>query len=202
MNNNESDPELITKSAEIIKSIPPEKWAYIMSLFPTWESHSEVHDRFEKSFAASLKGDPEMVKACEADREAVKRNIAVFHGVAKAVAIKDPSILETLGAGQTTVRTSSAPVLTDPRDLKVFFDPEGHLLVSVSSVARAKGYQVWVCDGDPNVEANWRLAASSSSCRKIEVQGLNRTKANWFKVRAVRGNMTGPWSNCVSLPPS
>ena len=203
--NHVSDPEMITKSAAVNESLTPEKYAYLLSLLPTPQSYSELHNRFEASYTAALsgKGDPEKVKACEADRNALNQCLAILLGVAKAVTVKDPTVPQALGLAHVLEKTAApAAALTEPHDFKVIYDPKGQLVASVTRVPAAKGYQVWACEGDPNIEANWKLAASSTNCKGIVVPGLNRGKPNWLKIRAIRGNTVGPWSNYVALSPS
>lgn len=198
--NNVPDPEMIAKSAAVTVAFTPERYAYLLSLLPTPESYIELHNRFEGSYAASLKGDPAKVKACEADRLAINKNLSILLGVAKAAALNDPNVPEALGLGSLTGKTAAwAGALTEPHEFKVVYTPKGQIRGSVARVAGAKGYQIWLCDSDPNLEANWRLVASSPNCKGIAITGLNRGKPNWLKIRAMRGNNAGPWSNLVSL---
>jgi hypothetical protein len=196
------DPEMIAKSAAVSEVFTPEKYAYLLTLIPTPQSYVEIHERYEASYAASLKADPEKVKACEADRQAINQDLSILHALAKAVAVKDPTVPESLGLDPKHEKAAPSVVtLTAPRDFKVVYTPEGKIIASVTRVEGAKGYQVWACDSDSNakLEENWRLAASSSNCKKIEITGLTRGKSAWLKVRAMRGNTAGPWSNYVSL---
>ncbi len=198
--NNVPDPEMIAKSAAVTVAFTSERYAYLLSLLPTPESYIELHNRFEGSYAASLKGDPAKVKACEADRLEVNRDLTILFGLAKALALKDPSVQEALGLGSVPEKTPvPAVVLTEPNDFKVVYSPKGLITASVTRVPGAKGYQVWACDSDPNIESNWRLAAASPKCKGIALTGLSRAKSNWLKIRAMRGNAAGPWSNFVAL---
>ena len=53
-------------------------------------------------------------------------------------------------------------------------------------------YEVqWFTDADMTLMAGSATATKS----EIEVEGLERGKAYWFRVRAVRGSKTGPWSD-------
>jgi hypothetical protein len=195
-----SDPEIIAKSAAMAQAFTPEMYACIVSLLPTPQGHAEVHGRLESGYPAFLKGDPEKVKAFEADRSAVKQNLAIIQGLAKVLTIKDPTVLESLHLGQVAEKSSGVNVaVATPSDFKVFYDPNGQIHASVAKVAGAKGYQVWACDGDPNLESNWRLAASSSTCKGMVLTGLNRGKINWLKIRGMRGNVAGPWSHYICL---
>ena len=177
--------------------------ADLMSLLPTRESYAEDHDRLETSFAASLKGDPEKQKDCEANRKAVDQELSILLGLAKVLAVKDPTILEAFGSAHANTPPSAPPRLTAPKDFDLFYDRKtGHLFASATKVAGAKGYQIWGCDGDPKIDANWRLLTSSHRCRGIEVPGLDRSKTNYLKVRAVRGvNEFGPWSKLFQVDP-
>jgi hypothetical protein len=198
---NVPDPEMVVKSAAVTVAFTPEKYAHLISLLPTSQGYAALHERYEASYAAALKGDPEKVKACEADRQAVNKDLSILFGVAKVVAIVDPTVPEALGLGPITEKTSApAGDLSEPTGFKVIYDPKGEITASMARVIGAKGYQLWGCDSDPSIEANWKMVASSTNCRKIVIPGLNRAKANWLKARAIRGKTVGPWSNIVFLP--
>lgn len=199
--NNASHPELIAKSAAVAEAFTQEMYEYLVSLIPTPQSYREKHTRLTESYTASLT-DPEMAKECEAQSKLVNQEYSIIHTVAKAVTAKDPEAPSKLGLVTTPDKNTHAMVsLSEPRGFKVLYAPNGQLVASVTRVANAKGYQVWACEGDPNLEANWKLVASSSACRGIVVPGLNRGKSNWLRIRGMRGNVAGPWSNCVSLSP-
>jgi len=198
--NNASDPEMIAKSAVVAKEFTPEKYAYLLSLLPHPDAFSERHSRFEANYPAALTGDPEKIKEFQADRKAVDSDLTLLVGLAKVLAAKDPSVSESLGLGRLAERTAAAPVaLSEPHGFRVAYDPKGHLIASVARVPGAKAYEVWVCDGDTSIESNWRLAASSFTCKSIVVTGVNRAKSNVLKIRGVSGTGPGPWSKWVSL---
>ncbi len=195
-------PELITKIAAIAAWLTPERHAYLMSLFPTPESITGLNNRLETNYPAALKGDPEKTKAYEEDQKAAARELLLVHGLAKLFALKDATVAETLGIGRAAEKTTAAVVeLAHPLNFRLTFDTKGQLFASVAKVAGAKGYQVWACDGDPSIEGNWKLVASSPNCRGILIAGLSRSKFNVLRARAMRGHSAGPWSNWVSLDP-
>lgn len=201
--NNVSDPELIAKSAAMVEAFTPEKYAYLLSLLPTPAGFTELHNRLEANYPAALKGDSEKAKAFEADRKALYCDLSLIHVLAKAVAVKDATVPESLGLGHITEKAAHVtPSLTTPHDFKVVFDRAGQPYASVNKVPGAKGYQVWACDDDPSSEANWKLLTSSTGCKGIPITGLNRGKFNLLKIRAMRGTVAGPWSNWVSLDPT
>jgi len=202
--NNDSHTEIIAKSAMLLGGLTQEMFDYLISLMPTPGKYSEIHERFEASFAGSLKGDPEKVKACEIDRQEMNENLAILHWLVKAAAIKDPTLPEKLGIGRTAERAApTAPTISSPKDLRITYDSKGgQAYLSLSKLAGAKIYEIWACDGDPSVEANWRLLDTSSKCQKIPIMGLNRTKTNFLKVRGKSGSIFGPWSYYISIDPA
>jgi hypothetical protein len=201
---NENDHDLIARSASVVQAFTPEVYAYLVSLLPTPDGMQASHNSYTASYAGFLAGDPEKAKECEAQRAAVCEGLSILLGLAKAVTVKDPKVPEALNLGAAPTRKSSTSAeLSQPNGFKVVFDTSGHITASVEKVKSARGYEVWLCDGDPNLETNWRLAASSPTCRKIIVSGLDRSKSNWLRSRAMGGKGTaGPWSNLVNLPPT
>lgn len=200
--NHDSHPEVIAKSAAVTEVLTADRYAYMLSLVPNPESLSNDHNRYEATYSASLKGDPEKVKACEAERVAMSQNLAILHGLAKLLVVKDPTVMEKLGFGKLPEKAAASHNIDSPHGFKILFDPQGNLFATVGKVAGAKGYELWVCDGDPNIESNWRLGLFSLNCKKIPITGLNRTRKNWLKIRGIRGNTAGPWSYFQSVNPA
>lgn len=196
---NEGNPELIAKSATLLQVYTPEFYAHLVSLIPKPEQVQENHNNCAASYAALLAGDPEKAKEFEAHRQALNEGLTLLLGLGKAVGVKDPKVPEALRLSSVSSKTTNAKSLSRPTDFKVTYTPDGHLLASVSKVASARGYQVWGCDEDPNVEANWRMVASSPSCRGIVIT-IDRSKNNWLKIRAMKGKgVAGPWSNIINM---
>lgn len=197
-----SHPELISKSAAINGSYNTNIFNRMVSLIPSPQFYSELHERYAANFAAFLQGDAEKIKACEEDRQLIDQNLSLLLALAKVITAKDPSLQEAFGLNHSAERTAtSAASLERPKDLRISFDKNGHPEVSVTRMANAKGYEVWVCDGDPTLEQNWRLLVWSTKCQKIPITGVNRTQINWLRIRGKRGDAVGPWSNPISLNP-
>lgn len=195
--------EMIAKSAAVAQALTPELYAYILSLLPTPQSYAEMHERYEASFAGSLKGDSEKVKLCEEFCDALKKDLAVIAGVAKAVSHKDPTVPGKLALGQLVERgAGSATIPGDAKDFEIYFDRKGRQFAKLSKITGAKGYEIWSCDGDPSVESNWRLLVWSTGCQKIALPAMNRSKVNFLKVRGKGSKGVGPWSNVISLDPA
>jgi len=200
--NEMGDHEVIAISATVNGAFTAELYAYLLSLLPTPSTFAALSSRLEANYAGFLKGEPEKVKEFEADRKALNCELTQMRALAKAVAIKDPEIPGKLGLGPLTEKTAVSGPLGAPEGFKVVFDAFGHLTATVKKVPGARGYQVWCCDGDPSIEANWRLVASAPNCKGIVITGLNRGKFTLLKVRALRATGAGPWSNWVSLDPT
>lgn len=197
--NNIPHPEMVAKSEEVRQVLTPELYNYLLSLIPNPQRYGQLHERFEGSLTGFLKGEPDMVKECEAAREELNQAISVIIGVGKAVSAIDPKVLEKLGPlAHKTSSTSTA--LTAAKDLRVYFDKNGVPYCSVTRLVGAKGYEIWFCVGDPSMEASWKLLTWSTSCQKISLEGINRTVTNYLRLRGKRGTEVGPWSNLVILP--
>lgn len=199
--NNVSDPEMVAKGAAVIEALTPEFYAYLLSLIPTRETITDLHTRFQESFAASLTGDSEKAKACEADRKAMDCDLSVILGFVKVVAIKDPTVTEKFSIGPLPLKAApSASALTIPRNFKLAYGVNlGELNASVSAVKTARGYQVWACEGDPSIAANWKMVGAATTCKGIVITGLTAGRLYWFKIRAMRGDGAGPWSALISM---
>ncbi|WP_224982422.1 hypothetical protein [Geomonas agri] len=193
-------PEMLAKSEEMRQIWTPELYAYLLSLLVTPEKYGELHNRFENSVTGFLKGDPEKVKECEEARGNLDKAMSIVQGLGKAVSPIDPTVQHKFGVPPPKA-PSAAAELTAAKDLRLFFDKSGQPYCSVSKLAGAKGYDLWFCEGEPSVDSNWKLLTWSSSCQGIYLNGLNRTKTNYLKLRGKRGNEVGPWSNMVILPP-
>ncbi|WP_183354029.1 hypothetical protein [Geomonas silvestris] len=170
---------------------------------PNVEKLLAATTRHQASYAGFLKGDAEMAKACEEDRLEVCKHIAQYRGIAKACSIVNPKVPAMLGFDSATEKTPSAAIiLAEVRDVRVTYNNFGQPVVSFAKVQNAKGYQIWISDGDPSIESNWRLYESATVCKGIVIPGLNRALFHWLKVRALRGKQAGPWSAAISIPNS
>jgi hypothetical protein len=75
----------------------------------------------------------------------------------------------------------------------------GTVFVSCSKVAAAGTYEYFVCDGDPTVADAWRSVGQFSTCRSIELSGLQPAKQTYIKVRCHGTGAPGPFSEYVGL---
>jgi|GEM_PF-2475061 len=197
------DSELVAQSATVSQVFTPDFHANLMSLMPGPDSFRTNQSTYASTFAGSLTGDAEQARACEIARQAVDRDMTILRGVVKVLGIKDPKVLEALSLGSSSSArgTAASETLSQPTGFKALFTPAGDLVGSVTRMKGAKWFQVWACDGDPTVEANWRLVASSASCRSIPIPGLDRSKNNYLKIRAMGSKGPGPWSHMINIEP-
>ncbi|WP_136513359.1 hypothetical protein [Geomonas edaphica] len=199
-NNNIPHPEMVAKSEEVRQGFTTEVRDYLVSLLLTPESYDVLHERFEKSVTGFYKGDPEKVKECEEARRDLEQAISVIQGVRKALSVVDPSVYEKPEDSHQKSSTAGA-ALAAAKDLRIFYDKGGQPYCSFTKLPGSKGHEIWFCTGEPGVEANWSLLMWSTTCQKMYLKGLNRTRTNYLKLRCKRGNEVGPWSNMIILPP-
>jgi len=202
--NNASPHEIVAQSPTVSKKFTQERYEHLVSLLPTPERFTAAVNSLEANYPGTLKGDSDKANEFEADRKTVCSFLYLLQGVAKVVSMKDPAVLESLGLGPVPEKgTHASVVLATPHGFKVIFDQKGQPFASVAKVQGAKGYQVWACDGEPSNEANWRMVAFSIVCKGIPIVGLDRTKYNQLRIRAIRGTgPLGPWSNYVNIEPA
>jgi hypothetical protein len=202
-NRDDDDAELIAKSAAVAQVFTPELHAYVLSLLPVPDLFRTNQNNYAASFTGYLTGNTEQQKECAVHRETVGKDMDVLQGVVKAVAIKDPKVLEAFGLAAQPVRAAHSSVVpSEATGFKVTFNSSGQMVGAVTKVKGAKWYQVWACDGDPTAEENWRLVVSSSTCRGITIAGLDRTKTNCLRIRAMGSKEPGPWSHMITIKPS
>lgn len=199
-----SNAEMVPVASTVTRTYTEEAHAYLLSLTTSPAAYRQAKERFVESYNASLDGDPEKIAACEADRKELNRHHLMLMGLAKLAAAQDPTVPEKLGLGpvaSSSTRTSSArPRLSKPENFKLKYGTkDGEMLGTVSYVKGAKMFEIWGCTGDPNLEENWNLLAAAPNCTGIAVKGLTPGTKYWFRIRAVRSNEVGPWSNYITL---
>jgi len=201
MSNKIPDSEMLPKSSAVSKAFTDETHKYLLSLLTNPGRYKAASDLFHASYNAVMEGDTEQIGPCEEHRKNLDREHALLLGLAKLAALQDPSIPEKLGLGQLGVKTVAvATAIPKPSNFRLAHSMNnGEMTGSVSSIKGVRMFEIWGCEGDPNLEQNWRLMAASPNCQRIAIKGLTPGTKYWFRVRAVRGNETGPWSNYITL---
>jgi hypothetical protein len=71
----------------------------------------------------------------------------------------------------------------------------GEVDLNWKAVAHGKAYQVEMTTTDPaDLNAEWTVALVSSKSR-VSVKNLTRGTMYWFRVKAISGDLTSPYSN-------
>jgi len=201
MPNKTPDSEMLPKSSAVSKAYTEETHNYLLSLLTNPGRFKEANDRFHASYNAVMEGDTDKVATCEADRKQLDREYLLLAGLAKVAAQQDPGVPEKLGLGPLGVKTATVatPVPKASNFKLVHGINSGEMTGSVSSIKGVRMFEVWGCEGDPNLEQNWKLMAASPNCQRIAIKGLTPGSKYWFRVRAVRSSGVGPWSNYITL---
>ena len=75
---------------------------------------------------------------------------------------------------------------------------EGSMTANMSTVKGAVLFYLYICSGDPSLEANWELYASLPQ-RNFKITDRVPGQNYWFKGRGYGVAGYGPWSAVVSL---
>lgn len=195
-----SDEEVIRTTGELITTLAndPSILQRMQTFFPDLEKFRSAHDRHRNLFAEVLGGKHEMEGDLEAARNHINTHLDVFHGMVALTGSHDPSITQSLGIVQPVTKRNSVLHLTSADNFRMVYD--GKMMVArANGVKGAKSYELWVCDGDPMIESNWRYLTNSTRINHIEVTGLTPGKLYYFRIRAICSHGNGPWSNFVSM---
>ncbi|MBX2980082.1 MAG: fibronectin type III domain-containing protein [Flavobacteriales bacterium] len=109
----------------------------------------------------------------------------------------DPELITSAGF---EMAASPKPVglLPAPKDVLALVRPfPGSLEVRFGGVKRRLAYQLYICDSDPLVEANWRLHTVTGKTR-VQVDGLESGKSYFFRVEALGAAGVSPVSDITS----
>jgi hypothetical protein len=111
----------------------------------------------------------------------------------------DLAVMLTSGFQAAATTRNRAP-LANPSILDVYPGNSAELVVKVTSIARAKCYEVRMATvGSGNVQGSWQTAGLFTAARSMKVSGLIPGTTYVFQVRAVGGSSGySDWSNPVS----
>lgn len=98
------------------------------------------------------------------------------------------------------VRRSSTPIGQLPAPPNVVATGTaytGQIIIRFGGVKGRSGYNVFICSGDPNVEANWRMLDFTSKNRYV-ANGLPSDVVHYFRVNAIGAAGASPMSDVTS----
>lgn len=199
-----TDPEAIRVTGAIVNALAkdPSIFDKLMSLMPKFDLLRDVHEGFQAKFYAAQGGGIEEVMACEAQRELLNKVFGTFAGIVRATSDDDPSVAKLLGLHQPPPikRSSSAQPLTSPTNPKLWHgDEHGIIFAKVTPSKGSRIIEIYICEGDPSVEENWKYYTGSARASRMEIRGLVPGTLYWFRFRSIGSAGHSPWSNYVSL---
>jgi hypothetical protein len=98
----------------------------------------------------------------------------------------------------TEAKREPLGLLPAPTDVRALVRPyPGSLEVRFGGVKGRSSYQLYICMGDPKVEANWKLHAITGKTRVI-VDGLTSDTTYYFRVTALGAAGYSPVSDLAS----
>ena len=124
--------------------------------------------------------------------------------VMRSVSENDPTFLTSVGlklkkrTRNKTHRQIMAMIAPSHPQVK-HAKESGAILFSCEKVAEAGTYDIWMCVGDPTVEASWQSAGQYKGCRGVRIAGLTPATQMYFKVRCHGAGDPGPCSEYVGI---
>ena len=162
----------------------------------------EAIERLQKAFDEAMSRDIHKL----AFRDTVRDELVVILGrIAMHVelaAMGDPTLLRASGFDMAQDRSvkSAAPVVMEAPELKLKHGPmPGTLIASAKPVNHAASYELIITDGDPSIQANYRVQGVHAHCTKIEIPGCTGGTNYWAMLRCIGPNGPGPWSAPVTI---
>ena len=127
----------------------------------------------------------------------LKGLLKVLAGYVQAISQGDKDTILSAGF---EVEKSPSPIgqLPAPPNVRAIVAPyPGHLEVKWGGVKGRTTYELWMTDGDPKVEANWKLQAVTSKNR-IVVEDLTSNTVYFFRVVAQGAAGASPVSDTAN----
>ncbi|GFO68229.1 hypothetical protein GMLC_18080 [Geomonas limicola] len=199
----------------------------LIVLLATMGSHISQHERYQDPFMDGVPNGPRFTELSQllqqaqveaATKDTAKRayleqfiqecivNIRIFVNFAeiRAARHKDQRYLEGLGLKKKeqkkrNARSSFGPTGA-PERFSVKHGPvSGSLLFMVARVVAAAHYDLEMCMGDPNNDADWHATGTFVTTRNIRLDGLEPGKVYYFRIRCLGPGGFGPWSNIIKI---
>lgn len=201
---NLSEPAFVTQSLAIVQGLTgntnyPLPWPDDL---PTLAELTTAQSQYSAAVTAAIDRDKAKIADRIAKRAVLEDMIRDLAPWLQKKANGDVAVMESTGYALTKPRTPVTNVPDAPTGLKLRLGKfPGSLVASAMAPQGAGSFETQVCTGDPAVEANWRTAAQTKSCRSIELAGLQRGVDHYVRIRAIGSKGPGPWSNIESAMP-
>ncbi|TGU71767.1 fibronectin type III domain-containing protein [Geomonas terrae] len=167
---------------------------------PDLEKIQQAHERHRSIFSEVLGGASEKEEELASARNYALNIINLLHGVALLTGKYDSNIPQKLDLvqQQPITKLGANAGLGATENFRLVY--EGQIIVARGSAVKgAKSYEIWICEGDPLTESNWRHHITSGCVNRIEMTDLTPGRLYYFRIRAVSSHATGPWSNFISM---
>jgi hypothetical protein len=187
------------------------------------EAHKGYQDKLPDEVSGPAKLRTLAAELHQADQEAVNKDrlklakckekqleaiisLQIFgqFAIMRAVSRRDTSYLDNIGIDRKKSPGSKRSIFQGPIGAPEVFTVKhgpnsGTLNFKIGSVKWAAHYDVYVCYGDPNDEASWKLAATFVNTRHTQIEGLVPGSVPLFRVRCLGPEGYGPWSNIIKI---
>lgn len=168
---------------------------------PTWAELSAGLAAYVDAKGKAADGDKQKI-AIRNDLRATWT--AALKQVGKYVNFKADGNVAMLESSGFEVSKERGPVSTLPPDapqnLKLKHGELPHsLIASCKKPAGQVSFETQINGGNPNLDADWKPGAFTTSCTRIELTGLTGGTIYAVRTRAINKNGPGPWSDIASL---
>jgi hypothetical protein len=202
-NGGERDEDVIRATGELVTNLvkDPSILERMNALMPDLEKIQKAHDRHRSIFSEVLGGASEKEGELASARSDALNIVSLLHGIALLTGKYDPSIPQKLDLVQQQppiTKRGATGGLAATENFRLVYEGQ-NIVARGSAVKGAKCYEIWICEGDPLTESNWRHLITSGCVNHIEINGLTPGKLYYFRIRAVGSHTTGPWSNFISM---
>ena len=157
-------------------------------------------DDLTESAAAALDGGKKDKAQRDKARQALEQNLSLLAAYVLKVADGDPAIVTTSGFVPAPARKRSAPQpLDQPTVDSIDQGNSGQLLISVTPVAKAHGYDVRyapMANGGP--ATNWTTVTVTAAAKAIPINNLTPGTIYAFQARALGKLGYTDWSDSAT----
>lgn len=175
------------------------------SFVPSPEQYKATYDAFRAVHQEALTGNHVKIAERNATRLTLNQQTVDLADFVELASRKDASVMIRSGFDYFRRTYGSAPPVAfhaipgAAASLQAKHGPErGTIILKATGITGAKSYDVWITDGDPTVEKNWRHFEVFGTSRMV-LKNLEPGRLYSFRVRGIGGAESGPWSHYISL---
>lgn len=199
-----SESDFQTKAGVIVAALTgnanfPEPWP---AQVPSLAQITDALNTYRAAYHAALTRDTSKISQRNAARQTLTDLLKRLAPYLEAIAQGNPDVLATSGYDlrHDTTRGGNNTVPEAPSDFRVSHGQlSGTLDVHTAKLPGAGSYEVHLSQGDPSVEANWKLVITSTICNHIPLSGLTPGQTYWLRLRAINSLGAGVWTAPVSV---